>query len=184
MARKPACSVSTAVLPKIPHSNCCNRVPNAPPRPTEADLEHCWNSCSEGFLGERLYPMILSVRFWKQFEVPDPASRCGIWHPIAAFGLWKRPNAMARSLFNSPQLSAQSAARVSRHHVGLSTSPSFQRRARRHHCPPPTGKVCSGHRYGFGAFQKHRRLRGYGRARGGRPHQGGKSWPSQDFDGP
>jgi len=35
------------------------------------------------------YP-ILSVRFWKQFEVPDPASRCRIWHPIAAFGVWKR----------------------------------------------------------------------------------------------
>ena len=23
--------------------------------PTEADLEHFWNCCSEGFLGERLY---------------------------------------------------------------------------------------------------------------------------------
>jgi len=23
--------------------------------PTEADLEHIWNCCSEGFLGERLY---------------------------------------------------------------------------------------------------------------------------------
>jgi len=26
--------------------------------PTEADLEHLWNSCSEGFLGERLYAYI------------------------------------------------------------------------------------------------------------------------------
>ena len=26
--------------------------------PAEADLEHFWNSCSEGFLGERLYTRI------------------------------------------------------------------------------------------------------------------------------
>jgi len=25
--------------------------------PAEADLEHFWNCCSEGFLGERLYSM-------------------------------------------------------------------------------------------------------------------------------
>jgi len=66
----------TAVLPKIPHSNCCERVPNRPLQPfsqksltatvpkvfqiglcgvVEADLELFWNSWSVGFLGERLY---------------------------------------------------------------------------------------------------------------------------------
>jgi len=29
--------------------------------PTEADLEHFWNCCSEGFLGERLYIVKFSI---------------------------------------------------------------------------------------------------------------------------
>ena len=66
----------TAVLPKIPHSNSCKRVPNRPLQPfsqksrtptvakecqvglydpAEGDLELFCDSWSAGFLGERLY---------------------------------------------------------------------------------------------------------------------------------
>jgi len=47
----------TAVLPKIPHSNSCKRVPNRSWQydPAEADLEHCWDSCSAGFFRKLLY---------------------------------------------------------------------------------------------------------------------------------
>jgi len=31
--------------------------------PTEADLEHFWNCCSEGFLGERLYYAVCLANF-------------------------------------------------------------------------------------------------------------------------
>jgi len=45
-------STSTAVLPKIPHSNCCKDFPIGLYDHVEA---HFWDRCSAGFLGERLY---------------------------------------------------------------------------------------------------------------------------------
>jgi len=45
----------TARLPKIPHSNSSERVPNRPLRPRRGRFGKLWSSCSEGLFGERLY---------------------------------------------------------------------------------------------------------------------------------